>query len=1422
MNKRVPFFDGQVKIETDWQSGDPEVWAPNALKNDPVTTDKPVKEALFVNHNADLLIECDGQSLVGRSDLERGVAKKIQVESPLRLEDNKLKIGGGGTGDEVILFGDVLAPLVVEDNTLKLRHDAETLDVVDGELTVIGGGGEAPPAIGFHAYKNGTNQTGISNSVYTKVTFPTELYDRGGFYDPALSRWTPPAGLIHIDARAWTTGGTGGSSAGLHLYKNGIIFKSGWELSFVGSQGHEISVDDVANGTDYYEIYVYIPSASTAAVVGTLGYTYFCGHVPSGTQGERGLTGLTGPQGATGSQGIQGVQGPIGPTGLTGSQGLKGDPGAQGIQGPTGSTGPTGGVGPKGDKGDPGLQGIQGVIGPTGLQGTQGIQGIQGVKGDKGDPGDTGPTGPTGPAGDVSEAPVDGQQYARQDAAWTVVEPPAGGGSATPTGFRASKGGTNQTGITAAVNTKVTFPTEEYDHGGFYDPILSRWTPPAGIVHITGEIYYSSGPTAGSGMYLLVYKNGALLKRGSTVSAYAVDGVNVDVDDMANGTDYYELFTIYNAGSAAAISGIADFTYFCGHVTGGPKGDVGPPAPIGAIVATGFHAHKNGTNQASILGTGGPDKITFGTEAYDTGGFYDTALSRWTPPAGSLHIDAAVFLSGVVVGGGYNLNINKNGALFKLGTAYGVTGNVVAIRVNFDDTCTGTDYYEVFVAGTTAGATCNGATANSYFNGHMVGGPKGDAGPTGPTGPVAPSWAQVGVGFRANKTANQAVGAVVTKVTFQSEDYDQGGYYNPTNSRWTPPEGLIHIDAALYINTGLSGTNPIGLYVYKNGAFVKWAFAEFWTTFQGHQISLDDVANGTDYYEIFVEVTGSTGATNIMGTSGYTWFCGHMVGGPKGDTGLAAPSGAVAPQGFRAWKNNVDQTGMASGVPTKLTFPVEFYDYGGYYDAALSRWTPPAGIIHIDTTMFFTAGVTNATSVGAQLYKNGAVQQVSYSRDASGGSGTIVASFEDLSNGTDYYELYGIATSATTATLGGASYTFISGHVTGGPKGDTGATGATGPQGPPTVTLGSTITQHPLEVITGSPDTLRVAPGWSLPVGMVVPFAGSVAPNGWLVASRACGTSAAPRRRSRPRPSAPRSRAARRGPWRRSGGRWPGSPAPSSPASGGRRSAPPSGRRPTSRRSGGRSRPRPSSGPSRPGAAGRARDDRSRRHQLDLGLEALDQVGERFRELLDALALEGLYDLVIRDAGGLEGVEDPARLLRVLEQRVAADLAVVLEGLDRLARHRVDRVGPDQLLDVDHVAVVGVLRRRRRPQAALLGRALGLQRLPLRSHEDLLVGLVGELRVGDRELALELVVAADLVEALVGLGVHARDEERRDADASRARVAAAGDEALDAAHVGLGDLAVALEREDQRDVDRDAGRDRVLDRLQALLRAPGS
>src|SRR5712692_6314067 len=149
----------------------------------------------------------------------------------------------------------------------------------------------------------------------------------------------------------------------------------------------------------------------------------------------------------------------------------------------------------------------------------------------------------------------------------------------------------------------------------------------------------------------------------------------------------------------------------------------------------------------------------------------------------------------------------------------------------------------------------------------------------------------------------------------------------------------------------------------------------------------------------------------------------------------------------------------------------------------------------------------------------------------------------------------------------------------------------------------------------------------------------------------------------------------------------------------------------------------------------------------------LEELVERVGELLHALELERLRDVVVVDADRGELLEQLVRLLDTVQNGVAANLAVILEGDDRLQRHRVHRLRSDQLLDVHHVAVLRILRRSRRPQAALRIRALAGEELPARPRKRLLVVLVRELRVGDRELAAqrESVLRADLLEPPVRL-----------------------------------------------------------------------
>lgn len=85
--------------------------------------------------------------------------------------------------------------------------------------------------------------------------------------------------------------------------------------------------------------------------------------------------------------------------------------GPVGPAGPKGDTGPQGPQGNVGPGGSPGAQGAAGNTGPPGPQGPAGPQGVQGIQGATG--------------GNFPDAPNDGQQYARQALAWSVVTLPA-------------------------------------------------------------------------------------------------------------------------------------------------------------------------------------------------------------------------------------------------------------------------------------------------------------------------------------------------------------------------------------------------------------------------------------------------------------------------------------------------------------------------------------------------------------------------------------------------------------------------------------------------------------------------------------------------------------------------------------------------------------------------------------------------------------------------------------------------------------------------------------------------------------------------------------------------------------------------------------------------------------------------------------
>jgi len=145
-------------------------------------------------------------------------------------------------------------------------------------------------------------------------------------------------------------------------------------------------------------------------------------------------------------------------------------------------------------------------------------------------------------------------------------------------GFAANKGGTTQTNITSSAAIKVTMTNEAFDIGSFYDAPNSKWTPPAGLVSLSGQMQFIAGTstaafTQGDILRCMIFKNGALLANGigeaENVNLLGISGfVQVAYVDKCNGADYYEFYTLVITAVAGdkQISGVATSTYWSGIV----------------------------------------------------------------------------------------------------------------------------------------------------------------------------------------------------------------------------------------------------------------------------------------------------------------------------------------------------------------------------------------------------------------------------------------------------------------------------------------------------------------------------------------------------------------------------------------------------------------------------------------------------------------------------------------------------------------------------------------------------------------------------------------------------------------------------------------------------------------------------------------
>jgi len=142
----------------------------------------------------------------------------------------------------------------------KIDSDSLNTAVVAQTNLAAGVAGNGPA---FSAYKS-TNQTSISNSTYTKVTFDVEEWDTNSNF--ASSTFTPTvAGYYQVCASiSFNASTTNPTFTRIGLYKNGSVYKVFYMAgSTVDRVIPNLSAEVFLNGTtDNIEIYGYLQGAT--------------------------------------------------------------------------------------------------------------------------------------------------------------------------------------------------------------------------------------------------------------------------------------------------------------------------------------------------------------------------------------------------------------------------------------------------------------------------------------------------------------------------------------------------------------------------------------------------------------------------------------------------------------------------------------------------------------------------------------------------------------------------------------------------------------------------------------------------------------------------------------------------------------------------------------------------------------------------------------------------------------------------------------------------------------------------------------------------------------------------------------------------------------------------------------------------------
>ncbi|MGR0184670.1 hypothetical protein [Azospirillum aestuarii] len=171
-----------------------------------------------------------------------------------------------------------VARVLLTETTTAIANDIIVDERALADLTPTG-----EPRIACRAHRNGVNQSGIVNNVWTKVALTHTDFNVGNAFDTVTSRFQPSkAGHYLIAGQAMMATNTGNT---LHvgLYLNGVLNASAkcYAPSSFNAAAGTTALVYLNGASDYVEFCVNNTSSSTGAIICDAPLTYFVASLQS-------------------------------------------------------------------------------------------------------------------------------------------------------------------------------------------------------------------------------------------------------------------------------------------------------------------------------------------------------------------------------------------------------------------------------------------------------------------------------------------------------------------------------------------------------------------------------------------------------------------------------------------------------------------------------------------------------------------------------------------------------------------------------------------------------------------------------------------------------------------------------------------------------------------------------------------------------------------------------------------------------------------------------------------------------------------------------------------------------------------------------------------------------------------------------------